>query len=118
MTRMEIREQDKSILLEFQQDGALYVEWCDGLTRGGRELAAPEYRAKIRSMMTEALHIEKYKGSCAVEDGSLRAEVERGTGYYRITLAYVPEEDLMPWQWQCVSDYFRPAEYEALLTEI
>ena len=111
---MEIREGEQCILLDFQNEDVLYVEWCDGQTRGGREVCAPGFHTRLKCMLQTAERSEEQLNRCETEDGSLYVEIERGNGYYRLKLAYVPEEDLLPWQWLETADYFRPAEFAQL----
>ena len=115
---MEVRDGEQSVLLDFQSEDNLYVEWCDGQMRCGREISAAGFRARLMRMLQAAERSENCLNRCATEDGSLYVETEHGNGYFRLKIACVPEEDLLPWQWLEVSDYYRPADYLALVESI
>ena len=112
---MEIIQQEQSIALDFVQDDILFIEWCDCQTRGMREIHVPGFRKEVKSMMEHILTAPHTKDRCTAPGSSLYIEAENHGGYFSVTLAYVPEEDLMPWQWLTVCDYFRERDFIALI---
>ena len=116
---MEIKERDISLRFEFGQKGELCVEWCDGLTRGLRMLEVEEdFRENVRNALLGALQAEKYSCRCAVREGHIAVEAALRMGVYCVEMAYVPDDDLLPWQWVRCSELFRRPEYEAFIQTV
>ena len=115
---MEIIQQEQSIVFDFAQDDMLFIEWCDGQTRGMRQMHAPDYRTQVKSMMEHILTAPHTKSRCTAPGSSLYIEAENHGGYFSVELGYVHEEDLMPWQWLNVRDHFREKDFIALMESV
>ena len=114
---MEIRMSgERFIRLEFGEKGETYVEWSDGLTIGGRELCADaDFAQNVREKLHGVLELDRAKECIQTQDGALQVTVEKSGRYFHVEMAYVPEDDLMPWQWLRVDDMFRQDGYEEFL---
>ena len=115
---MEIIQQEQSITLDFVQEDTLFIDWCDGQTRGMREIHVPDFRKEVKSMLQHILTAVHTKDRCTAPGSSLYIEAENHGGYFSVELAYVPEEDLLPWQWLTVRDHFREKDYSALIASV
>lgn len=113
--QMEIRESEKSIKLEFVTENVLYVEWCDGQVLGGREVeCAAACAQELRAMLLRVDECVGAREIFAPAGLPVRVVAEHLQGYFRVKLGYVPEEDLLPWQWVEAEDYFREKDYAAI----